>query len=82
MDNDAFNNIIGRTFDSSGPRDILTVDQAKENIIDYLWEREMDDFIECVKDGGEPTDHIFWDCLVATTHDPHRWLDDNNLNAD
>jgi len=60
-------------------RDLLTASQANANILGYLWEQEIDGFIEYVKDGMDPTDHIFWDCLVASVDDPHRWLDDNNL---
>jgi len=49
-------------------------EEALESILSYVWENELDDFIDFVKDGGEPQDHIFWDCLVASDNDPDHWL--------
>lgn len=72
MDNDTFNGTAG----DSWSRDDLTPEQAKENIVDYLWEQERDDFINYIKTGGDATDHIFWDCLVATFQNPHDWLNE------
>ena len=55
-------------------RSTLSRNEALENVLDYIWEKELDDFIDFVKDGGEPQDHIFWDCLVANDRDPDNWL--------